>query len=218
MIATWGRLDVLVNDAGVIVSAPFIETNDDDFRDLLDVHLWGTLHMSSRGAAASHRPTGRAIVNIASMPKLPVPHLSAYCTSKFAQAGLSSVMAEELRGTGVRVVTVYPGLMRTGSHVNARFKGDLRVEFALFATAASLPGISMGAERAARTIIRAVERGKRRGGAALVIRQVARGPLRSGRGRPSRPQHRQPAAAAGRRPARRPVPGQRPRHRSRPAD
>ena len=175
VIATWGRLDVLVNNAGVIVSAPFLETNDDDFRDLLDVHLWGTLHMSR--AALPHltgRP-GARIVNIASIgAKLPVPHLSAYCASKFAQAGLSSVMAEELRGTGVRVVTVYPGLMRTGSHVNARFKGDLRAEFALFATAASLPGISMGAERAARTIIRAVERGKAEVVLPFVIRQVAR--------------------------------------------
>ena len=110
---------MLVNNAGVIVSAPFVETNDDDFRALLDVHLWGTLHMSRAALPHLTRP-GARIVNVASIGgRLPVPHLSAYCASKFAQAGLSSVMAEELRASPVRVVTVYPGLMRTGSHLNA---------------------------------------------------------------------------------------------------
>ena len=163
IVAAWGRLDVLVNNAGVIVSAPFVETNDDDFRALLDVHLWGTLHMSRAALPHLTRRQGARIVNIASIGgKIPVPHLSAYCASKFAQAGLSSVMAEELRGSGVRVVTVYPGLMRTGSHLNAQFKGELRTEFAVFAAAGTTPGVSMGAERAARTIVRGTELGRPR--------------------------------------------------------
>ena len=175
IVAAWGGIDVLVNNAGVIVSAPFVETNDDDFRALLDVHLWGTLYMSRAALPHLTRRHGARIVNIASIGgRIPVPHLSAYCASKFAQAGLSSVMAEELRGSNVRVVTVYPGLMRTGSHVNAQFKGDLRTEFAVFAAAGTTPGVSMGAERAARAIVRATERGRPEVVLPFAVRQIAR--------------------------------------------
>jgi NAD(P)-dependent dehydrogenase (short-subunit alcohol dehydrogenase family) len=175
VVTTWGRLDVLVNNAGVIVSAPFVETNDDDFRALLDVHLWGTLHMTRAALPHLVGRRGARIVNVTSIGgKIPVPHLSAYCASKFAQAGLSAVMAEELRETGVRVVTVYPGLMRTGSHVNAQFKGDLAAEYAIFTSAGTLPGISMGAERAARAIIRATESGRSELVLPFLVRQVAR--------------------------------------------
>ena len=161
VVATWQRVDVLVNNAGVMMSAPWVETSDADFRDLLDVHVWGTLHMSRAALPHLNRRRQARIVNITSIGgKIPVPHLSAYCASKFAQAGLSAVMGEELRASGVRVVTVYPGLMRTGSHLNAQFKGRLTSEFAVYATAAALPGVSMGAERAAQSIVRATERGQ----------------------------------------------------------
>ena len=125
VIARFGRLDVLVNNAGLILSAPLARTGVDDFEALMDVHFWGTLHMTS--AALPHllaRPGGR-VANICSIGgKVAVPHLSAYCASKFAQAGLSAVLREELRQHGVTVTTVFPGLMRTGSHVQARFRGD----------------------------------------------------------------------------------------------
>lgn len=173
--AAWGGIDVLVNNAGVIVSAPFAETNEQDFRALLDVHLWGTLHMSRAALPSLTRRRGARIVNITSIgAKVAVPHLSAYCASKFAQAGLSSVMGAELRRSGVAVVTVYPGLMRTGSHVNAQFKGDLTTEYAAFAMAATLPGVSMGAERAARQILDATARGRADVVLPFVVRQVAR--------------------------------------------
>jgi short-subunit dehydrogenase len=90
----------------------------------------------------------------------PIPHLSAYCASKFAQAGLSGVMAEELRSRGIRVTTVLPGLMRTGSHLQAWFKGEQPTEFAVFSLAGGSPGTSMSAERAARLILSAAAHGK----------------------------------------------------------
>jgi short-subunit dehydrogenase len=114
------------------------------------------------GAALPHllaRP-GSRLVNICSIgAKVPIPHLSAYCASKFAQAGLSAVLAEELRQHGVVVSTVYPGLMRTGSHVQARFRGDVVREYQAFALAAGSPVLAIGAERAARLIVRGVEQG-----------------------------------------------------------
>jgi NAD(P)-dependent dehydrogenase (short-subunit alcohol dehydrogenase family) len=175
VVDRWARIDVLVNDAGVIVSAPFDETTDDDFRELLDVHFWGTLHMSRAALPYLRRRAGARLVTVASIAgKIGVPHLSAYCASKFAQAGLSAAMAAELRSAGVRVITVFPGFIRTGSHINAQFKGRLRKEFATFALAGTLPGLSMGGERAARTIVAAIERGRAEVVLPLIVRQIAR--------------------------------------------
>jgi NAD(P)-dependent dehydrogenase (short-subunit alcohol dehydrogenase family) len=173
--AAWGGIDVLVNNAGVILSAPFEETADEDFAALMDVHLWGTLHMSRAALPCLRRRRGARIVNIVSIGgKVGVPHLTAYCASKFAQAGLSAAMGEELRASGVRVVTVFPGLMRTGSHLNARFKGKLAAEYRVFALAATLPGVSMSAARAARAIVEATRQGRAEAVVPFSVRQAAR--------------------------------------------
>ena len=68
-------------------------------------------------------------------------------------------MRAELHGTAVKVVRIAPGLMRTGSHINAVFKGDEEAEAAWFGLGASLPGISMNSDRAAARIVSATERG-----------------------------------------------------------
>lgn len=170
----FGRVDMLINNAGVILSAPFGTTTNDDFRESLAVHFWGTLHMSRAALDVLPRPGGR-IVNICSIGgRIAVPHLAAYCAGKFAQAGLSSVMAEELRQDGITVSTVYPGLMRTGSYLNARFKGRVTKEFEAFALASSLPVVSMGAERAARQILNGVRAGHTEIVIPWTIRQIDR--------------------------------------------
>jgi NAD(P)-dependent dehydrogenase (short-subunit alcohol dehydrogenase family) len=175
ILAQCGRLDVLVNNAGVIVSAPFARTGNDDFQALMDVHFWGTLHMTRAALPHLRRQAGARLVNITSIgAKIPVPHLSAYCASKFAQGALSAILAEELRPQGVTVCTVYPGLMRTGSHLNARFRGDVPKEFAAFTLASGLPVVSMGAERAASLILSAVRRGQREAIVPFTVRQAAR--------------------------------------------
>jgi hypothetical protein len=68
-------------------------------------------------------------------------------------------MRSELLGSGVKVVTIAPGLMRTGSHLNALFKGAERGEAVWFSLGATLPFISISAERAAREIVAATTRG-----------------------------------------------------------
>jgi NAD(P)-dependent dehydrogenase (short-subunit alcohol dehydrogenase family) len=171
----FGRLDVLVNNAGAILGAPLSRTRLEDFAALMDVHFWGTLHMTQAALPHLQARHGSRIVNICSIgAKIAVPHLAAYCASKFAQAGLSSVMAEELRESGVIVTSVFPGLMRTGSHLQARFRGDVRREFALFALVNGLPGTSMGAERAARTVVSAMQRGDAEVVLPWSVRQAAR--------------------------------------------
>jgi short-subunit dehydrogenase len=82
-----------------------------------------------------------------------------YSASKFALQGFSLGLRQELARQGIPVVTVAPGLMRTGSAVNAAFKGDTAAEYAWFSVADSLPLLSMSGERAARAIVRASQRG-----------------------------------------------------------
>ena len=161
MIRRFGRIDVVINNAGQILSAPFDDTTNEDFKAMLDVHFWGTLNVTRAALPHLARHGDGRIINICSIAgRVPVPHLSAYCVSKFAQAGLSGVMAEELRAKGIRVSTVLPGLMRTGSHLQAWFKGERAAEFAAFSLAGGSPGSSMSAERAARMILSAAASGK----------------------------------------------------------
>jgi NAD(P)-dependent dehydrogenase (short-subunit alcohol dehydrogenase family) len=88
-----------------------------------------------------------------------VPHMAPYCASKFALVGLSDSTRAELDQYGIRVTTVCPGLMRTGSPLNADIKGQHDLEYAWFAIADSTPGMSISAERAARRIIEACRYG-----------------------------------------------------------
>jgi short-subunit dehydrogenase len=100
------------------------------------------------------------IVNISSIGgRIAVPHLAPYSASKFALAGLSDAVRAELDPYGVRVTTVSPGLMRTGSPRNADMKGNHEAEYAWFAISDSLPGLSISAERAAGLILDACRHG-----------------------------------------------------------
>ena len=156
----FGQIDVLVNNAGVIQVGPLATQTEKDFEEALDIHFWAPYHMIQtvlpimRGAGA-----GR-IVNIASIGgKVAVPHLAPYCASKFALVGLSSALHVELAKENIFVTTVCPGLMRTGSHVNAYFKGQNEKEYALFSISNALPLTSISAESAARKIVAAARRG-----------------------------------------------------------
>jgi short-subunit dehydrogenase len=114
---------------------------------------------------------GGRVANISSIGgKIAVPHLTPYCASKFALAGLSSALHGELAKDNIFVTTVYPGLMRTGSHVNAYFKGQHKKEFALFSILNGLPLTSVSAEGAARRIVEALAKGQ----AELVISPQAK--------------------------------------------
>jgi short-subunit dehydrogenase len=152
----FSRIDVLVNNAGLITVGPVASMTLEDFEEAMRVMYWGTVYTSL--AVLEHmrpRQSGR-IVNITSIGgKVSVPHLLPYSSAKFAAVGFSEGLRAELAGTGISVTTVVPGLMRTGSHINAMFHGDAEREFSLFSLAASLPVVSMDAERAARRIVQA---------------------------------------------------------------
>jgi short-subunit dehydrogenase len=161
-----GRVDVLVNNAGVIQVGPLEVMTLEDFEQAMDVHFWGPLY-ATLAVLPQMRGRGEGrIVNVSSIGgKVSVPHLVPYSASKFALAGLSDGLRAELAKDGVVVTSVFPGLMRTGSPRNATFKGRHRAEYAWFAISDSLPVTSINAERAAAQIIDACRRGR----AELVI-------------------------------------------------
>jgi short-subunit dehydrogenase len=152
IIRELATIDVLVNNAGTIQVGPVEHMGLDDFADAMAVHFWGPLYLMREVTPHMKRQGHGRIVNIASIGgKVALPHLVPYAASKFALVGLSEGMRTELAKDGIYVTTVCPGLMRTGSHLNAFFKGQHKKEFALFSMANAL--LSTSSDRAARQII-----------------------------------------------------------------
>jgi NAD(P)-dependent dehydrogenase (short-subunit alcohol dehydrogenase family) len=159
--STYGCVDVLVNNAGIIGVGPLSAMTADDFREAMDVMFWGMLHPTLAVLPAMRARREGSIVNITSIGgKISVPHLLPYSSAKFAAVGLSEGLRAELAPAGVAVTTIVPGLMRTGSFVHGLFTGNRKSEYAWFSLGATLPVISMDAERAARQIVRAARRGE----------------------------------------------------------
>jgi len=156
----WSAVDVLINNAGVIQVGPLDHMQHEDFENAMATHFWGPLHMTLECVPSMRRRGFGRIVNIASIGgRVAVPHLAPYSASKFALVGMSDAVRAELAPHGIRVTTVAPGLMRTGSPLNAQIKGQHQAEYAWFAVADSLPGMSMSAERAAAEILDACRYG-----------------------------------------------------------
>lgn len=157
----FGCIDVLVNNAGIIQVGPLDAMAPRDFEDAMATHFWGPLNTILAVLPEMRRRHQGAIVNIASIGgEISVPHLVPYSASKFALVGLSDGLAAELAHAGVRVTTVCPGLMRTGSPRQAAFKGRHREEYAWFSIGGSIPGWSISSHRAAEQIVGAVQRGE----------------------------------------------------------
>ena len=158
----FGRIDILINNAGIISVGPVENHTLEDFRDAMDANFFSGLHCTLAVLPEMLARNSGVIVNITSIGgKVAVPHLLPYVASKFAAVGLSEGLSAELRAKGIQVTTVCPGLMRTGSHLNAYFKGKAAHEYSWFSLGAAFPGLSASAHSAARKIVRAIVSGKR---------------------------------------------------------
>jgi short-subunit dehydrogenase len=166
-IARYGRIDVLVNNAGIIEVGPVEVQKVEAFERAMAINFmaamyvtWAALpHLRTQAPLVGKRRA--AIVNIASVGgKIAVPHMLPYSAAKFALVGFSEGLHAELRGKGISVTTVCPGLMRTGGEDHAQFVGDVAAEKKWFMFAAKTPGVAVTAEHAAKVIYRAVERGR----------------------------------------------------------
>ena len=157
----FGRIDVLVNNAGTIQVGPVELMTLEDYEEAMRVHFWGPLYAILAVLPGMRQRREGRIVNISSIGgKMSMPHLLPYNASKFALVGLSEGLRAELAKDRILVTTVCPGLMRTGSPRNAFFKGQHRAEYAWFSISDALPLVSQSAERAARQIIAACKRGE----------------------------------------------------------
>lgn len=154
-----GPIDVLINNAGRIDVGPFELMNERDYEESLDLHFRAPLVLMEAVVPEMKERRRGHIVNVASFAgRVAIPHMASYVVGKHALVGLSRAARLELRPHGITVTTVLPGLIRTGSHVRAYYKGQHRAEYAWFAVGMALRGMSISPERAARAIRRAISR------------------------------------------------------------
>jgi short-subunit dehydrogenase len=155
------KIDILINNAGIIEVGPVAHMQLKDFDRAVRIHFWAPFvlqflivpHMRAKG--------GGRIVNVSSIGgRVAVPHMVPYSASKFALEGFSDSIRAELALDKIYVTTVTPGMMRTGSHVHATFKGDHAAEYRWFDWSRKIPFASISAERAARKIVNACAGGK----------------------------------------------------------
>jgi NAD(P)-dependent dehydrogenase (short-subunit alcohol dehydrogenase family) len=154
----FGRLDVLINNAGVMQVGPQQTMDVEEYEKAMKTNFWAPLY-AIHAVLPHFRKKGEGrIVNITSIGgKISVPHLLPYSASKFAAVGLSEGMHAELKKENIHVTTVVPNLMRTGSPRNIDVKGDHEAEYAWFKIAGSSPMLTQDVRLAAQAIIKALE-------------------------------------------------------------
>jgi short-subunit dehydrogenase len=157
----FGKIDILINNAGIIEIGPIEHMQLKDFDRAMRLHFWAPFILQLLIVPQMRSKGGGRIVNISSIGgRIAVPHMAAYSASKFALAGFSDAIRAELSRDNIFVTTVTPGLMRTGSQIHAKFKGDHSAEYKWFDWSRRIPLASISVERAARKVLRACRRGK----------------------------------------------------------
>jgi NAD(P)-dependent dehydrogenase (short-subunit alcohol dehydrogenase family) len=114
VLAAFGRIDILVNSAGVVMLAPAAELSEKAWDTTIDVNLKGTFLMCQAVGTAMRAAGGGAIINMASQAAtVALDQHVAYCASKFGVVGVSKVLAAEWGRDGVRVNTISPTVVLT---------------------------------------------------------------------------------------------------------
>jgi NAD(P)-dependent dehydrogenase (short-subunit alcohol dehydrogenase family) len=156
-------LDILINNAGIIQVGPAKLMKETDFIEAMDLMFWAPYHCIAEALVQFRKQGYGHIANISSIGGLvSVPHLLPYSSAKFALVGLSDGLAVELAAENIHVTTVTPGLMRTGSHIQAEFRGRAGAEYTWFGLAATMPFVAIAPSEAARGIVDGIRRSKRR--------------------------------------------------------
>ena len=120
----YGRLDIVLSNAGIIQVGPVQADTAEQLQTALATMALAPARLALAALPVMREQGHGRIVTITSIGgKLSVPHLLPYSTAKFAAVGFSEGLRAELGRGPVTVTTVVPGLMRTGSHLNARFTG-----------------------------------------------------------------------------------------------
>ena len=155
-----GSVDVLINNAGIIMAGPYANTTDDDFHDAMNNNFWSAYYATNAVLPDMKARKAGRIVNVTSFGgKVSIPHLLPYSASKFAMVGYSEGLRAEVARDNIFVTTICPGLIRTGSPRQALVRGQHEKEYAWFKISDSLPGLSVSAEKVASEIIEAARYG-----------------------------------------------------------
>lgn len=151
-VSTFGRLDLLVNAAGVSYPGPFGLLTASEVEEMVRTNMLGVLACTH--AALPHLMACRGtVVNVSSMAGLTgVPGLAVYSATKWAVTGLSQALRAELKESGVRVVVIYPTYV---SHTRM-----LEYELTRGPLIGYAPSMVVTAEEVAEGILRAIEQGK----------------------------------------------------------
>lgn len=157
-----GKIDLLINNAGSIQVGPLAAMEREDFESQLQIHLMAVVEATRIITPYFEaREEGGRILNICSFGgKVAVPHMLPYDVSKFALAGFSQGATAELASKGIRITTAFPSVIRTGSPIQAKFKGDSEHEYQWFATLDNMPLLSLSADTAAKRMLNAVADGR----------------------------------------------------------
>ncbi|MGH3903570.1 MAG: SDR family oxidoreductase [Pseudonocardiaceae bacterium] len=120
-----GIPDIVINNAGIGMAGPFFDTTVTEWERVIDVNLWGVIHgCRALGGLMVDGGEGGTIVNIASAAAyMPTKALPAYATTKAAVLALSQCLRAELAGSGIGVVAICPGFVRTNISRTTRFVG-----------------------------------------------------------------------------------------------
>jgi short-subunit dehydrogenase len=146
--ARWGRVDVLINNAGRGLAARFEDTAPQEFRDLLELNVLAVLTATQAVLPLMLRQGRGHIINISSVVgRRGIPGRTAYSATKFALGGLTESLRMELRGSGIAVSLVYPTYTTTEFH-------DVETQRVVFPRV----GPVQSAEQVARAIVRCVKR------------------------------------------------------------
>jgi len=118
------KVDILINNAGVIMVSPLKELTMEDFEWVLNINLWGVIHCSLAFIPHLKKQADSNLVNISSTYGLiGIPLHIPYCTSKFAVKGFSESLKLELFDTSISVSCVYPNLIKTSISSSGRYNG-----------------------------------------------------------------------------------------------
>lgn len=110
----FGRIDTLVNNAGVAMAAKFDEQSMADFRRVMEINFWGAVYACKAAVPQMKQQKSGVIINVSSaFGKRGMPFETAYCASKFALAGFSEALRTEVLSNGIDVSTIFPGAVET---------------------------------------------------------------------------------------------------------
>ncbi|MBI2879596.1 MAG: SDR family oxidoreductase [Candidatus Rokubacteria bacterium] len=124
-VQAWGRLDVMVNNAGTSMIVPSVELGEADWRRTIDLNLTGAFLGCQAAARVMIPQGGGSIINIGSiLAEVGLPKRAAYCASKHGLVGLTRVLGTEWARHGVRVNCLNPGYIKTTMDVHDQTVGD----------------------------------------------------------------------------------------------